>query len=561
LGAAQAKGVELIVCPPTDDRRNLIGDPLRVRQIMMNLIGNAVKFTAQGEVIVKADIDYVAPERADVHVSIADTGIGMDAATIARIFEPFTQADESTTRRFGGSGLGLAICRELADLLGGSITVESGPEVGSTFKLSLPLKVAAGSSRQGPVQLPARRVHILTRRPALAESLARHVSALGLTALADDRDRAAQAASRDDVVIVDAGNYQDYLRSYADAGRRPRPALIVVASPAEAEIPGLGRMISASTLVSKPVHRDALHEALAAAIGAPWAADAKAAQPSATTEAIGGGHVLLVEDEPVNAAVAQGYLSALGCTSVWVEEGPEAIARSSAERFDLILMDLSMPIMDGFATAALIRQREGAGRRVPIVALTAHDAANYRGICLNAGMDDLLTKPYTLEECAQLLQRWIGTKTERPAEGPAEGLAEGLAERPAGEIELRPSRDALSSVDPTAVASLRNLRPGTQVGLYSKLVDLFRVSSSKSLAELHAALTDGDFKTAGAICHKLTSSAANVGALIFAKDVRLLGQMCAAEDAAAARQLHADLDAAHPALLDELMRLQLRESA
>jgi len=173
----------------------------------------------------------------------------------------------------------------------------------------------------------------------------------------------------------------------------------------------------------------------------------------------------------------------------------------------------------------------------------------------------LLTKPYTLEECAQLLQRWIGTKTERPAEGPAEGLAEGLAERPAGEIELRPSRDALSSVDPTAVASLRNLRPGTQVGLYSKLVDLFRVSSSKSLAELHAALTDGDFKTAGAICHKLTSSAANVGALIFAKDVRLLGQMCAAEDAAAARQLHADLDAAHPALLDELMRLQLRESA
>jgi HPt (histidine-containing phosphotransfer) domain-containing protein len=208
-------------------------------------------------------------------------------------------------------------------------------------------------------------------------------------------------------------------------------------------------------------------------------------------------------------------------------------------------MDLSMPIMDGFATAALIRQREGAGRRVPIVALTAHDAANYRSICLNAGMDDLLTKPYTLDECAQLLRRWIGTKTERPA----------------GEMELRPGRDALSSVDPSAVASLRNLRPGTQVGLYSKLVDLFRVSSSKSLAELRAALAGGDFKTAGAVCHKLTSSAANVGALVFAKDVRALGQMCAAEDAAAARQLHAELEAAHPALLEELMRLQLRESA
>jgi len=318
-----------------------------------------------------------------------------------------------------------------------------------------------------------------------------------------------------------------------------------VASPAEADISGLGRVISASAFVSKPVHRDALYEALSAAIGAPFAADAKAAPSPAMAETIGGGHVLLVEDEPVNAAVAQGYLSALGCTSVWVEEGPEAIARSSAERFDLILMDLSMPIMDGFATAALIRQREGAGRRVPIVALTAHDAANYRGICLNAGMDDLLTKPYTLDECAQLLRRWIGGKTDRPA----------------GEMELRPGRDALSSVDPSAVASLRNLRPGTQAGLYSKLVGLFRVSSSKSLAELRAALAAGDFKTAGAICHKLTSSAANVGALIFAKDVRLLGQMCTAEDAVAAQRLQDDLEAAHPALLDELMRLQLRESA
>ncbi len=545
MGAADAKGVELIVCPPTRGHGSLFGDPLRLRQILMNLIGNAVKFTAQGEVVVKADIDYIAPERADVRISIADTGIGMDPATISRIFEPFAQADESTTRRFGGSGLGLAICRELADLLGGTITVESRPEVGSTFKLSVPLKVAADTDRHDPEPLPLRRVHILTRRPALAESLARHVSALGLTVLDDDRDRAAQPASRDDIVIVDAGSYQDYLRLYADSARWSRPALVVVASAAEAETTGLGRIVGASTIVSKPVHRDALHEALSTAMGAPLSVDAKT-PPSAPTDTISGGHVLLVEDEPVNAAVAQGYLSALGCTSVWVEEGPEAIARSAAERFDLILMDLSMPIMDGFATTALIRQREGAGRRVPIVALTAHDAVNYRGICLDAGMDDLLSKPYTLEECAQLLQRWIGS---------------GTADRPAGAMELRPGRDALSSVDPKAVAGLRNLRPGKNVDLYSKLVDLFRVASSKSLAELRGALEIGDFKTAGAVCHKLASSAANVGALVFAKDVRLLGQLCIAEDAVAAQQLHADLETAHPVLLEELMRLQLRESA
>src|SRR5207249_7582981 len=122
---------------------------------------------------------------------------------------------------------------------------------------------------------------------------------------------------------------------------------------------------------------------------------------SAPAEALSA-HVLLVEDEPVNAAVAQGYLTALGCTSVWVKDGAEAVARHAAERFDLILMDLSMPGMDGFATTALIRQRGAAAARVPIVALTAHDAANYRDACLTAGMDDMLSKPYTLEECAQV---------------------------------------------------------------------------------------------------------------------------------------------------------------
>ena len=252
-----------------------------------------------------------------------------------------------------------------------------------------------------------------------------------------------------------------------------------------------------------------------------------------------------MEDEPVNAAVAQGYLSALGCTSVWVETGPEAIARSAAERFDLILMDLSMPTMDGFATTALIRQREGTGRRVPIVALTAHDAVNYRGTCLNAGMDDLLSKPYTLEECAQLLRRWIG----------------GTAGGPAGETALRRNRDARASVDPAAVAGLRNLRPGKHVDLYSTLVDLFRAASTKSLAELRGALAIDDLKAAADVCHKLASSAANVGALVFAKDVRSLGRICIAGDVAAARQLSAELETAHPALLEELLRLQFRESA
>jgi signal transduction histidine kinase/CheY-like chemotaxis protein len=532
MGAADAKGIELIVCPPPHDCEGLIGDPLRLRQILMNLIGNAVKFTAQGEVVVTADVERSGPDSADVCISVADTGIGMDPATIGKIFEPFTQADESTTRRFGGSGLGLAICRELADLLGGTITVESRPEAGSTFKLRLTLKAGTGTGREARTPFAARRAQILTRRSALAESLARHLSALGMTVLSDEGNRNSRLAGREDVVIADAGSCKDYLRLYADSENRTRPALIIVASAAEAE--SISQSVSAGTTVLKPVNRDALHEALSNAIGAPSAADGKAPRSAAAENICG--HVLLVEDEPVNAAVAQGYLSALGCTSVWVEEGPEAIARSAAERFDLILMDLSMPVMDGFATTALIRQREGAGRRVPIIALTAHDAANYRNLCIDAGMDDLLSKPYTLEECADLLRRWIETPSQS-------------------------DRDALSSVDSTAVASLRNLRSGRQIDLYSQLVDLFRAASAKSMSELQRALASSDFKAAADICHKLASSSANVGALAFAKNVRLLFQACTAGDVRAAQQLHDDIAAAHPALLEALMRLQFRESA
>jgi signal transduction histidine kinase/ligand-binding sensor domain-containing protein/CheY-like chemotaxis protein/HPt (histidine-containing phosphotransfer) domain-containing protein len=544
-GSTATKGIELIVCPTAHDHQGLMGDPLRLRQILMNLIGNAVKFTAQGEVVVKADIPSVEADRATLQITVSDTGVGMDEATIAKIFEPFTQADESTSRRFGGSGLGLAICRELAELLGGTITVTSTPRVGSTFTLALPLKIGdAGSSRQRRAPLQPRRVRILTRRPALAEALARTVSALGLTVLEDDRDRPAHVTDGEELAIVDAGSYPDSLRTCVESRRRSGSAVVIVASAAEAEIADLGSIVRPDTIVSKPVHRDALYEALLIAMGGSLLAGVEVSR-SAPDDLPIGGHVLLVEDEPVNAAVAEGYLAALGCTCVWVETGPAAIARSAIERFDLILMDLSMPTMDGFTTTALIRQREGQVRHVPIVALTAHDAAGYRETCIEAGMDDLLTKPYTLEECAQLLRRWIAGNPGRPSAAPS----------------LPSTPDSLSTVDSTAVSALRNLRAGKHADLYSKLVDLFRVGSAKSLTELHEALATGDLKTAGSACHKLASSAANVGALAFAKEVRRLGAMCSEGNAAGAEELKGRLEAAHPMLMDVLMRVQIKESA
>lgn len=451
---AQAKGIRLLVHPPGSastalQERRLVGDPFRLRQILMNLLGNALKFTAQGEVVVHAEVDAPGADRARVHITVSDTGIGMDAATAAKIFEPFTQADESTSRRFGGSGLGLAICRELAELMGGQITVESTPGVGSTFHVLVTLELRA--------------------RPA----------------------EAAEA-----------------------------PAL----APLE------GQSIADSTL---------------------------------------SGRVLLVEDEPVNAAVAQGYLESFGCTSVWTQDGAEALARTASESFELILMDLSMPGFDGYETARLIRARPGSTRRVPIVALTAHTPAQIRERCEAAGIDDVLSKPYTPEEFEQLLRRWMPSGAiaraaalpirQRPLVGPTTPADVGARDC-ANELAGSAPGD-LSKLDKATVVRLCGPVGAGRTNLYSRLVELFCAGSSSALAELHAALRGGDLTCACAICHKLKSSAANVGAIAFSEDVRRLEQLCAAGDSTGAWRVFERLRAAHPTLISELTALERKESA
>lgn len=552
-GAAEAKGIELVVCPPEPTECNLLGDPLRVRQILMNLISNAVKFTEQGEVAVKADIEAVEADRAIVRLVVTDTGIGMDAVAVGKIFEPFAQGDESTTRRFGGTGLGLAICRELAEVMGGRLAVESQPQIGSVFCLSLPLKLGAATEPQPAAGLAGGRVRILSRRPSLAESLARHAASLGLTVLPDDAH-----ADDADVVVVDAGSHAGTLDTLLGSSGASRDVLVVIATAAEADARQLGDLLPDERIVLKPVHRIALHEALAAALGTPVAADAKPVAEEADARLKG--HVLLVEDEPVNAAVAEGYLAALGCTSAWVKSGTEAVARTTAERFDLIMMDLNMPGMDGFTAAALIRKQqsrtEGGQRkaRVPIVALTAHDAAHYREKCLAADIDDILSKPYTLDDCARLLRRWLHRDDDTPAArlpDAANAAAESAADGAAGPATL-------ASVDESAVSALRQLHAGRPVDLYSKLVELFRSSSAQALAELHAALERDDLAAAAAVCHRTASAAGNVGALAYAQQVRALERHCLAGERAPARELCRALQAAHAPLLETLQEQRLR---
>jgi two-component system sensor histidine kinase/response regulator len=545
-GAAEAKGIELIVSPPASLAHTLLGDPLRIRQIVLNLVGNAVKFTLQGEVVVKADVVAADAGRAMLEIAVSDTGVGMDAATIEKIFEPFTQADESTTRRFGGTGLGLAICRELAERMGGAVTVESRPNVGSTFRMSLPLALAAAETPATPSAFVPRTVSILTRRPALAESLVRHTSALGLQARCCESEAGSLAC--EDLMIVDLSTHAALVESMFKDAHLAQPPLVILATAAQLETLECRGLIDDELIVAKPVQREALATALRAATGERQRRDRRRTTEDGPPI---GAHVLLVEDEAVNAAVAQGYLAELGCTCVWVDNGSEAVARSATERFDMIMMDLNMPDMDGLTTARLVREREGTGSQVPIVALTAHEPMSYRDSCLEAGMNDVMGKPYTLGECARLLRRWVRS-SPRQANEPAH----------AAPSAARPDVIAAhEQVDTATVTALKNLRAAGQPDLYSRLVGLFETGSTQAMTEIDSALAGGDLAAASAACHKLAASAANVGALTFAHQARTLEELCKQRDGSRASQLFAAMRAAHPSLLDELSRLCLAESA
>jgi CheY-like chemotaxis protein/HPt (histidine-containing phosphotransfer) domain-containing protein len=433
--------------------------------------------------------------------------------------------------------------------MGGHITVESQASVGSTFHLSLPLALG-DAIPQRTARLPSRSVRIFTRRPSLADSVARHAAALGLTVLPADSEVLAA-----DVVVVDASTRPSTLSSLLAASSEPHPKLVVIATSADVESRALRLLLPERQIVLKPVHGTALHEAFAAALGS----EAETAHGHAAQASSGPikAHVLLVEDEPVNAGVAEGYLAALGCTSATVTNGAEAVACAAAERFDIILMDLSMPGMDGFETTALIRSQQsranvhGGEARLPIVALTAHDPARYRDKCLAADMDDILSKPYTLEDCAHMLHRWL-----------ARADSSGRHARAAHTITAAPGTSAtLVGVDANAVAALRKLDAGRHPDLYSKLVELFRASSTQSLAELDAALARGDLLVAAAVCHKLASAAANVGAMAYAQRVKELERHALAEHSEAARDACNALLEAHTSLLDVLQSHCLRATA
>ncbi len=412
---ARRKGLRLDFYATAEVPLLVGGDPGRLRQVLLNLLSNAVKFTERGEVRVKADLVRSGGQTAVVRIEVADTGIGISEEVRESIFEPFTQANSSTTRRFGGTGLGLAICRRLVQAMGGEIGVDSRPGHGSTFWFSIPFTLYPASDPE-PAPLAGTRALIVGGSDPSRDFLRRQLERAGMAIETAVDAPAALACARAaagrnhgfDVVLVDAGSPEAgplKLTAALRASRHLADAYFVLLTPdAVPSAEELQRAGIAVCMWKPPIRAQligALERILRTTAGSRLEAPAVARQPDAKRPL----SILVAEDNLVNQKVVQSLLKQLGYRSDSVANGIEVVQAARMIPYDVILMDCHMPEMDGYEAARQIRAMEGGGRRARIIALTANALAGDREKCLAAGMDDYLAKPIRREDLEQILNR------------------------------------------------------------------------------------------------------------------------------------------------------------
>ena len=398
--AALAKGLN-VVAVHEDPIDFVQGDALRLRQVLLNLVSNAVKFTPHGEVTLHRRRD---PGSGEVEFSVRDTGIGISEEAQKYVFEPFRQADGSTTRRFGGTGLGLAISKQLVELMGGTLTLKSVPNEGSTFSFVLPLSAAVETPERAPLAriLEGRRVVVADPFESTRQALTCDLRDLGaeVQAVADLKETSADGPPVDLVLASDAALGQ--LEYRGEPWVRGVPATIALVRTPEERVRALDATRAFGS-VSVPVRRSKLIGAVKRALKLSTDAVAEVTAISSAEPL----HVLVVDDNDVNLRVAAKMLDRLGCTAETVLSGRLALAALAEKPFDLVLMDCQMPDMDGYeATEALRRHEATAGGHTPVLAVTAGTAAGDRERCLNAGMDDYVAKPLKMETLAKALEPW-----------------------------------------------------------------------------------------------------------------------------------------------------------
>jgi signal transduction histidine kinase/DNA-binding response OmpR family regulator len=417
--SARSKEIELVCFVHPGLSTRVLGDPHRLRQILTNVLGNAVKFSLSGEVQVRVEACGEEAERTRFCFEISDTGIGMTPAQLERLFKPFVQADGSNTRRFGGSGLGLAISKDLVELMGGDIQVESTFGQGSRFRIRLPFDCQLDPPEStDSAGLEGLRILCVDDNATNLEILGHYLhgwgvgyegvpdgpTALGRLARAQAEGRPFHAAVLDlQMPEMDGLALMRAIRASPAIAALP---LVLLTSGVRPE--PLGKASDPTDIVlSKPVRQGLLRDALVQVLlrGTPGSVKGEGPMPVRRVR----GRVLVAEDNPVNQKVACGMLMRLGIEPDLVENGAEAIERLTCERYDAVLMDMQMPVLDGIEATRQWREREHREerRRTPIIAMTANAMATDREACLDAGMDDYLAKPVKLAELRATLARWL----------------------------------------------------------------------------------------------------------------------------------------------------------
>lgn len=400
---ASAKGIELVTYVQPDLPHKLIADGNRLRQVLLNLVSNAVKFTDAGEVFIRAYETERGAGMLRLRVEVQDSGIGIPEADLPKVFEPFYQSDHTDTRRHGGTGLGTTISRELVSLMGGQIGVSRRPEGGTCFWFELPLRYV-DEAASAPPSLTGE-VLLLETNPSSRDTLVRYIRALG--------PRAIPAVSEEALLAcLNPGTRCVILADGAQPARRDELAAQIRAA---WPILPLCRLTTLEQLGSasahfdyhlvKPVSLEALHQTLADALLGTGRAEAPSTEPMPTPESGPSLHVLIAEDSDINAKILTAFLARDGHRATRVANGHEAIRALATGGFDLVLMDVRMPVLGGVEATRQWRAMETGARHVPIVALTANATVETRQLCLEAGMDDFLSKPVSPENLARILRR------------------------------------------------------------------------------------------------------------------------------------------------------------
>ncbi|HET7923728.1 MAG TPA: ATP-binding protein, partial [Rhodanobacteraceae bacterium] len=548
---AESKGLRLSVTIDPNVRLAVRGDPVRLRQVLTNLVSNAIKFTERGGVHIQVSKRAETRDHHEIVFAVRDTGIGIAPDVAAKLFRPFSQADASTTRVFGGTGLGLAICKRLVDLMGGHLGVKSEIGKGSLFWFSVPLLKAVGD-------LQVRRSLDGIRALALVEddSLLRRlqnaggtlgIEVTGVRTLADALAALRASANmgerwRHAVLFVDASAFKPVAATLVrnvlkDAALNHVQILLTTYGGTDLPQDPRLRMLTGN------VTEEALRTTLEPMFGV-QAPGAARSEPAEALVEIGGatpdtrlqGRVLLVEDNPVNQRVAQRLLDLHGLDVTAVGDGRQAVERLEREPFDLVLMDCLMPVMDGYMATRLWRERERTTGtdHLPIVAMTANAMAGDRERCLAAGMDDYISKPLDRAALAQLLKKWLAVShahASKEAE-PRTNIVEAAfaAPQPAAAPSAPRPDGANGSVDASIIGDLLD----TMGGEFGDLVRVYLEDAPQRIAAIEAAAASGDAAAQVAPAHTLKSSSANIGATALSRycsDIEGSARRADAEDA------------------------------